>query len=86
MLVCVHARRSVRGAQPGQERLIEMSILKPPKFLTAPPSAPPTTKMLQDCQKHFFTKLRRGQGEKKDLPLSHACLRVHTHWRGCQVN
>lgn len=87
MLVCVHAHNSVRGAKLGQTCLIEMSILKPPKFLISP-RPPSDNQDASRLSKAFSTKLRRGQGKKKkrDLPLSHACLRVHTHSRGCQVN
>lgn len=83
MLVCVHAHNSVRGAKPGQTRLIEMSILKPPKFLISPALRRPRC---FKTVKSIFHKAEERAREKKDLPLSHACLRVHTLLRGCQVN
>lgn len=61
-LVRARTHSGVGGAKSGQTRLTEMSIAKPPKSLIQhrrclPPSTSPrpfpTTKMLQDCQKHF---------------------------------
>ena len=83
MLVCVHAHNSVRGAKPGQTRLIEMSILKPPKFLISPALRQPRC---FKTVKSIFHKAEERPRKKKDLPLSHACLRVHSQSRGCQVN
>lgn len=86
MLVCVQAHNSVRGAKLGQTCLIEMSILKPPKFLISPPPALRQPRCFKTVKSIFHKAEERPRKKKRDLPLSHACLRVHTHSRGCQVN
>lgn len=74
MLVCVHAHNSVRGAKLGQTCLIEMSILKPPKFLISP-RPPSDNQDASRLSKAFSTKLRRGQGKKRGT--------CHCHMHAC---
>lgn len=77
MLVCVHAHNSVRGAKLGQTCLIEMSILKPPKFLISP-RPPSDNQDASRLSKGFSTKLRRGQG-KKEGPATVTCMPARAH-------
>lgn len=68
--VCVHAHNSVRGAKPGQTRLIEMSILKPPKFLISPTLRQP--RCFKTVKSIFHKAEERAR--KKKGPATVTCM------------
>lgn len=75
MLVCVHAHNSVRGAKPGQTRLIEMSVLKPPKFLISPALRQP--RCFKTVKSIFHKAEERARG--KNGPATVTCILARAH-------
>lgn len=76
MLVCVHAHNSVRGAKPGQTCLIEMSILKPPKFLISPALRQP--RCFKTVKSIFHKAEERAKKKRTCHCHMHTCACTHT--------